>query len=70
MSKSNRWEPCRDGLRYVVERRVFSNFAGSGYRYARDDAGNVRRFWTLKSAQAAADALNAERAKESGNADA
>lgn len=56
MSESQ-WEPSRDGLRYVVERRVYSNFAGSGYVYARDN-GRVLRYWTRRAAQQAADVLN------------
>ena len=57
--KPGLWETERDGLRYVVQRREFSNWAGSGYRFARNAAtGFVRRFWLPRNAQRYADALN------------
>lgn len=53
----NAWMPRRKGLRYVVERVVFSDFAGSGYVFARSN-GMVLRYWTRKAAQRDADTLN------------
>lgn len=49
----------REWMRYKVALRIFSNFAGSGYSYARKN-GRVLRFWTKKAAQAHADKLNSE----------
>ncbi len=57
----NEWFPWydRDWLRVPVARRAYSNFAGSGYVFARYDKGNVVKFWLRSSAQAYADKLNA-----------
>ncbi len=52
------WFPTQPRIRYVVATITYSNFAGSWYRYARNTAGKVVRFWTHKAAQAYADKLN------------
>ena len=56
------WTVRRKGLRYIVERIVYSNFAGSRYEFARDEISGtrkVRRFWLRRNAQAYADGRNA-----------
>lgn len=57
------WEVRRAGFRWVVARLVFADFAGSGYKYARDCSGYIARYWRKSSAQALADALNQMGAK-------
>jgi len=53
------WKVVAQGwLTYRVERRVFANFAGSGYQYGRKN-GRIQTFWRRSSAQAFADQLNA-----------
>ena len=55
------WAPWfeRVWLRYPVARCVHSDWAGSGYQYAREN-GCVVKFWTRNGAQAYADKLNAD----------
>ena len=54
------WYPYRrTGLRYVVQRCTYSNWAGAWYEFAKEN-GKVMRFWTAKGAQAFADELNAK----------
>ena len=52
------WLAVRYGWRYVIQRCVFSDFLGSGYRFARYANGRVVRFWTRKKADAFAETLN------------
>lgn len=47
----------REPLRYVLARRVYSNWAGSGYEYCRRK-GKVLRFWTHAGAQDYVNTLN------------
>lgn len=53
-----KWEPERGLIFWRLERRVFNNFAGSGYEFLRYRNGMLRRFWTRKQAQARANELN------------
>ena len=55
------WQPWfeRKWFRYPVALRVHSDWASSGYRFARKN-GRVVKFLTRKGAQAFADKLNAE----------
>jgi len=46
--------------KHRVARLEYTNFAGSGYRYARDERGRIVSFWRKRSAQAYADRLNAQ----------
>lgn len=55
------WEPARGLIFWRLERRVFSNFAGSGYEFLRYRNGMLRRFWSRKQAQERADQLNKAR---------
>lgn len=50
----------RQWWRYKVAICVSSWALGSGYKFARDERGFVRRFWTKRTAQAYADQLNGE----------
>lgn len=52
------WRVERDFIRYIVVRRLWANWAGSAYQYAKNERGKVRRFWTKAAAQAYADKLN------------
>lgn len=54
-----KWIPHRHGLRYVVSQLVFADFAGSGYRFAKNGHGRVLRFWREKTAREYAATLNA-----------
>lgn len=54
------WYPSRAFLfLWKLERRLFSNFAGSGYEFLRYRNGILMTFWTRAQAQARADELNA-----------
>lgn len=55
-----KWEPMRRTLHWVVARVVVADWAGVGYLFARDPAGNVLRYWTRRPAQRAAEDLNWE----------
>lgn len=52
-----KWEPFQKGMRYVIARRVFTSWAGSGFVFAREGS-RIVRFWRYASAQAYADKLN------------
>lgn len=43
---------------YRVQRRLWSNFAGSAYKFYRGESGFTRYFFTRADAQALADQLN------------
>lgn len=58
MQVNKDWLPSRNGLLYVVQQCAFADFAGSGYRFFRDERGRVVHFWTRKGAQKFADELN------------
>lgn len=58
MNGESGWSVRREGLRYVVERRIWADAFGSGYKWARDAKGFVLRFWRKASAQDHADMLN------------
>lgn len=59
--KQRPWYPVR---RYLVlwglERVLWSDWAGTGYKWLRYDNGCSRLFWTRAQAQAHADKLNRE----------
>lgn len=52
--------PWRVGLTLRVHQVVFSDWAGTGYRYARNRRGRVLKFWTRKAAESHAAQLNRE----------
>jgi hypothetical protein len=52
------WEVHKNGLRYVLAKRVSEWAMGSGYRWHRSETGKVKRFWRRKSAQQLADRMN------------
>lgn len=53
------WRPEKVGLRWVVKRLLWANWAGSAYTFHKID-GTTVKFWTLKGAQTHADTLNAQ----------
>lgn len=55
---NSKWEVHRNGVRYVLARRVQEWALGDGYRFYRPDTIKVKRFWRRKSAQRLADVLN------------
>jgi len=61
MSAESQWFPwySREWFRYPVAMRVASNWAGSGFIYARNERGQIAKFWTLKGAQKYANKRNA-----------
>lgn len=55
--------PGRVWGKYRVARLGYTNFAGSGYCYARDDRGRIVSFWRKRNAEAYAGTLNAKGAR-------
>jgi len=59
------WQPWhREWGTIKVAQMQFSNFAGAGYKFARNRSGRFKRFLTRKGAQEYADYLNAQQDKE------
>ena len=58
------WHPFGEFLHFKVVRIVRSDFLGSGYRYAKNRLGFVKRFLTREAAQKYADELNKQWAKQ------
>lgn len=60
MAAETEWYPEQQFMRWIVKRRLWSNFTGSAYEVDKYRKGVWRKFWTRKGAQARADLLNAQ----------
>lgn len=60
MSESYKWHAYKPGFfrRWVIQRVLWTDWAGTDYTFWRDSKGNVVRFWSREEAEFCAKELN------------
>lgn len=54
------WRLWREHGHWKIAQRLFSSWAGAGYRFARSPRGFILRYFTKRGAQKVADMMNAD----------